>query len=70
MSIVSSTYDLGHPQIDDRRYVTEQHTDHLGAVHVREYLAAVGTDYAAVLATSATQLEIDLAEAEADALLA
>lgn len=64
MAIVSSTYVVGHPQIDGRRYVREVHTDSAGAEHVREYLAPVGTDYAAVANTYATVLADQLAEAE------
>lgn len=70
MSIVSSTHTVGHAQIDGRRYLTERHTDHLGEVHQVEYLAAVGTDYNAVMAARAVQIEQQLAEAEAAALLA
>lgn len=69
MSIVSSTHTVGHAQIDGRRQVIETHVDHLGVAHVASYLASVGTDYAAVMSARATQIEADLAEAEAAALL-
>lgn len=69
MSIVSSTFSIGHAQIDGRKHVTEQHTDHMGGVHTAEYLASVGTDYVAVAAARAPQIEAQLAEAEAAALL-
>ncbi len=69
MPIVSSGYIVGHAQADGRRYITEVHIDHLDATHVREYLATPGTDYDVVLTARAAQLEIDFAEAEADALL-
>ena len=69
MSIISSTFSVGHAQVDGRKYVAEQHTDHLGGVHTAEYLASVGTDYAAVAAARAVQIEAQLAEAEAAALL-
>ena len=32
MSIVSSSYTVGHAQRDGRRYVTERHTDDDGGV--------------------------------------
>lgn len=67
--IASSAHALGHAQADGRRYVVETHTDHLGVAHRVEYLAAVGTDTAAVMTARATQLEARLAEAEADVLL-
>lgn len=65
MSIVSSTHTLGHAQADGRRYVTERHTDSMGAVYVVEYLAAVGTDYVAVRDARAVVIADQLAEAEA-----
>ncbi len=70
MSIVSSTYVEDHAQADGRHYVTETHTDHLGNKYVVEYLAAVGTNYATVMTARAAQIEADLAEQEAAALLA
>lgn len=69
MTITSSTYTVGHAQIDGREYVQEEHTDNMGVVHTAEYLAAVGTDYAAVAAARASQIAQQLAEAEAQALL-
>lgn len=69
MSIVSSTHTVGHAQADGRRYVVESHTDSQGVVYGIEYLAAVGTDYVAVRDARAVQLAVQLAEAEADALL-
>jgi hypothetical protein len=69
MSIVSSTHTVGHAQIDGRRYVTEVHTDQDGVQHVAEYLAAVGTDYAAVRDARATAVNTTMAEHEAAALL-
>ncbi len=70
MPIVSSGYVIGQPQVDGRRYITEVHTDHLGASHLREYLADPGADYDAILTASAARMANDLAEGEADALLA
>lgn len=69
MAIVSSTHTVGHAQIDGRRYVTEAHTDGVGVEHRVEYLAAIGTDYVAVRNARAAQIAIQLAEAEAAALL-
>lgn len=68
MPIVSSTHTVGHAQVDGRRYVVETHTDSEGVVHSAEYLAAVGTDYAAVRDARAVQIADQLAEAEAQAL--
>ena len=64
-----STYTVGHPQIDGRRYVKETHTDDVGVVHEVEYLAAIGTDYQAVMDARAVVLAVQLQEAEADALI-
>lgn len=65
MSIVASVITVNRAQIDARRRITERHTDHLGAVFFRTYLAAVGADvnaalaaYAVVLAASITASEI------------
>lgn len=69
MSIVSSTHTIGHAQPFDRHDVIEVHTDHLGVVHIVQYLAASGTDYVAVRTARALQIEAELAEAEALALL-
>lgn len=70
MTISSSTFTVGHAQPDGRSYVVETHTDHLGAQHRVEYLASAGADYAAIAAARVPQLESQLAEAEAAALLA
>lgn len=65
MPVSNSTYVVeAHAQIDGRRYVRETHTDGTGTQHVVDYLAAVGTDYAAVLVVHAQQLEQQLADAE------
>lgn len=69
MSIVSSTHTVGHAQADGRAYVLEQHTDHLGAVHRVEYLAAPGTDYVALRATRVASIEAALAETEVARML-
>lgn len=70
MSIVSSTFILdAHTQADGRKYVQEVHTDSTGTVHTFNYLAQVGENYAAVMAARAVQLEIDLAEREAEEIV-
>lgn len=69
MPIVSSTHTIGHAQIDGRRYVTERHTDDIGAVLEVEYLAADGADYTAIRAARASKINDELAEAEANALI-
>jgi hypothetical protein len=65
MSIVSSTHEVGAAQKDGRSYVIEQHTDSTGKVHMRHYLAPVGTDYVAVRTARAVQIAAELAESEA-----
>lgn len=65
MPIVSSTHVVGQAQVDGRRYVTESHTDGTGAVRQVEYLAAVGTDYAAVRDARALVIADQLADEEA-----
>lgn len=69
MSIASSSYVVEPAQVDGRCFVREEHTDHLGAVHVFTYLAAVDTDYAAQLAARVPQIEDSLAVLEYHACL-
>lgn len=69
MSIISSTFALGHQQIDGRRYVVETHTDSAGGVHLVEYLADGGTDYSAIATARAALLAQMLADAEAMAII-
>ena len=69
MSIVSSTYAVGVAQIDGRKYVTETHTANTGEVQKISYLAAVGADYAAIMASRVPSIDAQLAEAEAYALM-
>jgi hypothetical protein len=68
VSIVSSTYEVGVPQIDGRTYVIEWHTDHTGAVHRIEYGSIGIIDYQAVMEARAVQIAQALADAEAEAL--
>lgn len=69
MSIVSSTFSIGHAQADGRKYVTETHIDNIGVAHSFEYLAGASADYAAIAAARAVQIQEQLAEAEFDALI-
>ena len=65
MTIVASSFVVGHPQVDGRCYVREQHVDHLGVVHEREYGPVPdGVDYAAICAAYAARLDGVLAERE------
>ena len=70
MPIVSSTHTQdAHTQRDGSRYTIERHTDDAGRVYqVGPYLAPVGFDVAARLASRAAQISDQLAEAEALAL--
>jgi hypothetical protein len=69
--IVSSTYTQdAHVQRDGSRYTIERHTDDSGKVYqVGPYLAPEGFDVAARMASRAVQINEQLAEAEAQALL-
>lgn len=69
MSIVSSTYVVGNAQVDGRRWVTERHTDSASTIHVCEYLADVGTDYAAVMSSRVALLNERLANEDTVRLL-
>ena len=71
MPIVSSTHTQdAHTQRDGSRYTIERHTDDAGRVYqVGPYLAPVGFDVAARMASRAVQIGEQLAEAEAQALL-
>jgi hypothetical protein len=70
MSIVSTVVIPGNAQVDGRRYVTERHTDHVGVVHVREYLSAIGADTAAIAAAYVVVLVPRLEVEEIERLLA
>jgi hypothetical protein len=71
MPIVSSTHTIdAHQQQGGGRYVIERHTDDAGVVHqVGPWLASEGFDVAARVASRATQINDQLAEAEAQALM-
>jgi hypothetical protein len=69
MSIVSSTHVVDREQVDGRCYVTEFHTDSIGVVHRRDYLAAVGADYVAIRTAAAVELANTLADQEAASII-
>jgi hypothetical protein len=71
MPIVSSTHTIDtHAQVGGGRYVIERHTDDAGRVYqVGPWLAPEGFDVAARVAARASQINEQLAEAEAQALL-
>lgn len=71
MPIVSSTYTQdAHAQKGGGRYTYERHTDDAGRVYeIGPYVAADGLDVPALVATRAQQINDQLAEAEAQALL-
>ena len=69
MSIVASEFVVGHPQVDGRCYVIERHTDHLGVVHEREYLAPAEADHAGIAAAYAVQLAEALAVGEFEEII-
>ena len=71
MPIVSSVTIIdAHEQSSGGRYVIERHTDDAGGVYqVGPYLAPAGFDTAARLALRATEIDAQLAESEALALI-
>lgn len=64
MSITSSVYSTGHEQRDGRRYVREEHTDHLGVLHVFEYLWDGLADRDSIMGARAVRLAHNLAVQE------
>jgi len=56
MPIVSSVIQTDRPQADGRRKIVEAHTDHLGRVHMRRYLAGDGDNVSAGLVTRAGEI--------------
>lgn len=64
MSIVASVVLSDSVQIDGRRDIRERHIDHLGAEHLRQYLAAAGADSAAALTAYAARLPGELRDNE------
>lgn len=65
VTIVSSTFTTdAQTQRDGRRYARETHTDNVGLQHVVNYLAAIGTDFAAVMNARAPVIAQQLADLE------
>lgn len=62
MPIISSRIAEDARQIDGRRWVREQHTDHVGVVHEIAYMAEVGQ--VVDLTASAARIEAQLMEQE------
>lgn len=69
MPIVTSTLETDRTQEDGRRKIAEAHTDHLGVVHYRRYMAEAGDNIQAGLAASAAAIEAQLAAQEIEANL-
>ena len=71
--MLTSTFTTdAHTQADGSRYVYERHTDVTGRVHTLLYRAPASwtsVEIEAVLAQRATQIDAQLAEAEALALM-
>lgn len=70
MGIVSSSLVSAGAQKDGRFWVTETHVDQLGLKYVYQYLAATGTDTAAILAARAPQITQQLDDNEVAANVA
>lgn len=70
-SIISSTYTLGHAQIDGRHYVTETHTWDDGEVTRIEYgpVMTDAMDLQAIADARADQLEAQAAEQEFEGVI-
>ena len=64
MAIVQSVPLFDSPQPDGRRWIEEQHTDHLGVHHFTRYLADAAHDTAASLVANAAAWEAQLAAQE------
>lgn len=70
MPVASSSYVAdAHTQVDGRRYVTETHVLTAGEPVVVQYLAPVGSDYAAIMAARVPQINAQLAESEAQQII-
>lgn len=69
-TIVSSEIVSDSPQADGRRWVTERHVDHVGAVHVVTYMAEAATNVQTIMAARVPALEAGAKQAELRANLA
>lgn len=70
MSITSSIIARDDIQADGSRHIREEHTDHLGRVHVVNYTAAAGQNVSALMSARVSQIEAQLAEAEIEQFVA
>ena len=64
MPVVSSTFAVGNVQPCTRRNVIERHTTDMGFVFTPQYMAVPGTDYAAVAASHAAEIDEELRRRE------
>lgn len=69
MAITSSRFEVGVAQKDGRAYVKEYHSDAIGEVYQREYLANQGEDYTAKMNFYAAYLTEYLAQQEFETIL-
>lgn len=67
MALTSSVVRTINQGVD--KLVTEHHVDSAGQIHVWTYSAPLNADTTALLAAHTAQLEEQLAEAEAEALI-
>ncbi len=67
MALTSSIHRIIPQGVD--KLVTEHHVDSAGQIHVWTYSAPLNADTTALLATHKTQLEEQLAEAEAEEII-
>lgn len=70
MTIVASAVVAEAAQQDGRFWATETHTDQMGLKYIYQYLAATGTDTAAILTARAPQIAQQLDSNEVGANLA
>ena len=68
MPVVSSTFAVGNVQPCTRRNVIETHTTDTGFKFTPQYMALPGTDYAAVAAAHAVEIDEELRRREFEAL--
>jgi hypothetical protein len=68
-AVLLSSFTVGVTQRDGRSYVNEDHVDQFGVHWPYEYLAAVGADYAALLALHADNVARAIERGELNAML-
>lgn len=69
MPVTSSSFSLGTPQADGRRWAREVHRVNGNGERVFDYLAAAGLDHAAIMAARVASVNEELADAEARAAI-